>query len=274
LFSRGSYELHYNYGYRYGVGAQFSLGPEAGQSYGMVGFGLPVATHSAGVYYSTPSLAGLSVSLGLFDATQYDVTYNRTNTPRPEAELAYEFATEGFKAKVFGNGAFQKLYKQQNDKDSATLWGVSGGAGLELGPIQVGGNYFLGKGVGLTHAFAQTQGQVPHLVGPNVHPITMAPIVPEQLRKFDGFAALAQYATGVFDIRAGFGQSRAHQLDVDKAVPTPALIKTQTAISAGFVFHVNESLHPSIDYLRGMYRWYGGPKQDVNFINLGATIDW
>ncbi len=282
LFSRGSYDLHYNYGYRYGVGNQFTLGPEAGQSYGMVGFGFPVATYSAGIYYSTPSLAGLTVALGLFDATQYDVTYDRTNTPRPELELAYDLDASGVKAHIFANGGFQKLYKQNNDKDSATLWGVALGASLEFGPIQVGGNYYTGKGVGLTHAFAQPPGHTGVLVGPAVmlNPITMAAVTPDELRSFDGFGALAGYATEVFDVRLGFGQSRAHQLEIDKVMPSPALIKTQTAISVGAVFHANKHLHPSIDYLRGMYRWYtapaptGEPKQDVNFINVGATIDW
>ncbi len=280
LVSRGSFQLHYDYGYRYGVGAQFTLGPDPAQSYGLVGFGMPVATYSAGIYYTTPNLAGLKVNLGVFDATHYDTVWERTNTPRPEAELTYDFATPNFKTNVFLNGGFQKLYKQNNDKDSATLWGMAAGARLEFGPIHVGGNYFMGKGIGLTHAFAQASGHIGTLVGPKVtvNPITMAEVTSEELRQFDGFAALVQYGGKLFDVNLAFGQSRVHQLDIDKAqlalAPGPALIKTQTAIGAGFVFHATENLHLDIDYLRAMYRWYSTAKQDVNFLNLGATIDW
>ena len=94
-----------------------------------------------------------------------------------------------------------------------------------------------------------------------------------ELRMFDGSSAFAQYATGIFDINLMFGQSRAHQLDIDKLLPNK-LIKTQTGIGAAFVFHANENLHLNIDYLRAMFRWYKNEKQDVNFINAGATIDW
>jgi hypothetical protein len=51
-------------------------------------------------------------------------------------------------------------------------------------------------------------------------------------------------------------------------------IKTQTGISAGVVYHVNENLHLDVDYLRGMFRWYAGAKQDVNYINAGVTLTW
>jgi hypothetical protein len=61
---------------------------------------------------------------------------------------------------------------------------------------------------------------------------------------------------GSFDLNASFGQSRIHLLDID-LLPANAdshPIKTQTGISAGVVYHVNESLHLDVDYLRGMFR--------------------
>jgi hypothetical protein len=51
-------------------------------------------------------------------------------------------------------------------------------------------------------------------------------------------------------------------------------IKTQTGIAAGIVYHVNESLHLDLDYLRAQFRWYGTAKQDLNYINTGATLTW
>ena len=113
-------------------------------------------------------------------------------------------------------------------------------------------------------------------VGPanNVDPVTMAEVGDvDELRTFDGYSVFVQYAPGAFDINLAFGQSRAHLLDIDKLL-TDSLIKTQTGISAGFVYHASKNLHLDFDYMRAMFRWYLGDKQDVNFFNAGATIDW
>ena len=51
-------------------------------------------------------------------------------------------------------------------------------------------------------------------------------------------------------------------------------IKTQTGIAVAIVYNMNESLHLDLDYLRGQFRWYGGAKQDMNYLNAGATLTW
>ena len=127
-----------------------------------------------------------------------------------------------------------------------------------------------GRGLGLYYALeGGTTSVGPNSVNPGQQEL--------ELRTFDGYAAFAQYAPGSFDINLAVGQSRVHLLETDKTGPqagTTSLIKTQTGISAGFVYHVSKSLHWDLDYMRAMFRWYRGEKQDVNFINTGITLDW
>jgi hypothetical protein len=277
LYSRGITEIDQRYGHGYGVGYTASLGSDTGPTAGMVGFGVLAASYNAGFYYTTPSLGGLAINLGVFDPVIFSTSWNRTNTPRPETEITYDFENEAFLTHVFVNGAFQRLYKENNAKDSETMYGVGGGVRLEFGPFHLGGGGHYGKGLGMWRAFDGDGAPGATNVGPtsNLDPVTMQEVGdPSELRTFDGYSVFGQYSHEKFDINLAFGQSRAHLLAIDKLIPTDSLIKTQTGISAGFVYHVSKNLHVDVDYLRAMFRWYQGDKQDVNFINAGATIDW
>jgi hypothetical protein len=275
LYSRGITEIDQLYGHGYGVGYTASLG-DTGPSFGMIGFGVLAAAYNPGLYYTTPSLGGLAINFGVFDSVLLGTAWSRTDTPRPEAEITYDFESEAFLTHLFVNGGFQKLYKENNAREAETMWGVGGGLRLEFGPFHLGGGGHYGRGLGMWRAFDGEGTLGSTNVGPtnNIDPVTMQELGhPNELRTFDGFSAFGQYSHEKFDINLAFGQSRAHLLAIDKVL-TDSLIKTQTGISAGFVFHVSKNLHLDVDYLRAMFRWYQGDKQDVNFINAGGTIDW
>jgi len=53
-----------------------------------------------------------------------------------------------------------------------------------------------------------------------------------------------------------------------------SIIKSQTGISAGIVYHVSENLHLDVDYLNAAFKWYAGDSQTVNYINSGVTMTW
>ena len=50
------------------------------------------------------------------------------------------------------------------------------------------------------------------------------------------------------------------------------MIKTQTGISAGVVYHMSEKLHFDVDFINTSFVWYGGEKQRVNFVNTGVMM--
>jgi hypothetical protein len=269
LFSRGIVEMDFLYAHQYGVGYHGSLtgrGPAAG----LIGFGVLAAFFSPGIMYTTPKLAGLQLNLGVYDSVQIPGSWETARTPRPEFELTYDIETEDVFAKAFVNGAYQKLYGIANADISETMVGIGGGARVEVGPIHLGAGGHYGRGLGLYYALEGGDTSV----GPTE---VNAGQDPNELRTFDGFSAFAQYAPGQFDINLAAGQSRVHLLETDKTGPDAAsnsVMKTQTGISAGFVWHFSKSFHWDVDYMRAMFRWYKGDKQDVNFVNTGVTLNW
>jgi hypothetical protein len=269
LFSRGIVEMDFLYAHQYGVGYHGNLSGN-GPTAGLIGFGVLAAFFSPGIMYTTPKLAGLQLNLGVYDGVQIAGSWETTRTPRPEFELTYDIKTDGFFFKAFVNGAYQKLYRIGLADENETMLGIGYGGRVEFGPIHLGGGGHYGRGLGLYYALEGGDTSVgPTVVNP--------PEKPFELRTFDGFAAFAQYAPGDFDINLAFGQSRVHLLETDKTGPEAAntsVIKTQTGISAGFVYHITKSFHWDIDYMRAMFRWYKGEKQDVNFVNSGITLNW
>jgi hypothetical protein len=266
LYSRGIVEINFLYGHQYGVGYHGNLN-SSGPTAGMIGFGVLAAFFSPGIMYTTPKLAGLQLNLGVYDGVQIAGSWETTRTPRPEFELTYDVTVDDFFAKLFVNGAYQKLYRIAIADDSETMLGIGYGARLEYGPFHVGGGGHYGRGLGLFYALEGGDTSV----GP-----TTATGQTLELRTFDGYSIFAQYAPGDFDINVGFGQSRVHLLDVDNSAARAdfSVVKTQTGISAGFVYHFSKSFHWDIDYMRAMFRWYRGEKQDVNFVNTGVTLNW
>jgi hypothetical protein len=262
LFSRGVTTTDFLYGHGYGVGfwggsGTYSPGPTAG----LIGFGVLANSFSPGLMYTTPSLGGFKAAVGIFDPVNLAGSWEVTRTARPEAELTYDLgaADSFFKLHVYLNGAYQKVYSGPNDE---TVRGFGGGFRTEIGNLHLGAGGHYGKGLGLYYALEGSEADTPGSGKP--------------FRTADGYSVFAQYVLGQFDLNAAFGQSRIHLLDDDllpENVDTHP-IKTQTGISAGIVYHVNESLHLDLDYLRGMFRWYGDAKQDVNYINAGVTLTW
>lgn len=45
-------------------------------------------------------------------------------------------------------------------------------------------------------------------------------------------------------------------------------------MAAAFVYHFTEHVHFDIDYMRGMFEWYTGETQSVNYVNGGMTVSW
>jgi Gram-negative porin len=287
LFSRGSYESDLTYGHAYGVGFPGIKTPPAaggsqiaggltrqGPTSGMAGFGVLGGTYAGGVAYTTPSLSGLKIAAGLFEPVQLiGSAYDGTRNPRPEGEISYDLSVTGFKMHLYGDGAFQKVYNNKDTKN-ASMFGVAAGGRFEVGPVRVGLGGFRGKGLGLYYPFDASATSVSQAPGPPVTDamgVTMPGPTKNELRTFQGYSALVQVALGEIDINVGAGQTVVARTDDDK-VNIDSLIKSQTGISAGVVYHATENLHLDLDFMNAAFSWYGGQSQKVNFINTGAIL--
>lgn len=285
LFSRGATEITYLYGFNYGLGVPAGV-DNVGPGVGHIGFGVLAANFAPGVVYTTPSLAGLRLAVGIFDPNSLAGQWDRTELARPEAELTYDFKGDGFLLHLFGNGAYQKVY-QSLSKEDETVYGAGYGARVEVGPVHLGVAGHYGRGLGLSFALQPAEQITAGGASQN-----------NELRTFDGYYAQLQLALGKFDLNGGAGITRVYLLRSDKLdlidddglAETPSAdddmmpgldpqgfnnYKHQLGFSAGAVYHAMDYLHLSVDYFRAQMEWVlGGSKQVLNFVNLGATADW
>jgi hypothetical protein len=294
LYNRGATELTYRYGFAYGLGWPGSISDEGDNggnaASAHVGFGVLANGFGGGMMYSTPSLGGLTVNLGVFDANSLVGTpWERVRWPRPETEITFEAPfSETMGMKLFVNGMFQKVYKRDDPEDES-LFGAGGGAMFDLNPFHVGFAGHYGKGVGMAYALDPNEVLADNSPGGNRT---------GDLRTFSGYYLQAMFSLGdigaaPLDIHAGYGVSQVHLLDTDRtdlvdndgddanedglsdadgvtpATPTfnddgnPALvdsvgfvpIKTQTGISAGVTYHATENLHAHLDIFLASFKW-------------------
>ena len=259
LFSRGATETEFLYGHGYGLGFPGNI-DNIGPTNGMIGFGVLAAFFSPGIMYATPSIAGLQLSVGVYDPTTLPGAYESTRYARPETELTYDLKRGSVKVHLFGNAAYQNFY-HPGSNDSTSAYGAGYGGRVEVGGFHLGAAGHYGKGLGLEYAFQPGA-------------VSVGPSPAYELRKFDGFSVLAQYSTGVFDFNAGWGMSRAYLLDSDKVNGTISVLKNQQAYEIGIVFHAGDHLHFDVDALHAKATWFLGETQDMNFVNTGVTTTW
>ncbi len=287
VFGRGMTEIDVLYGHGYGVGfpmvSRSQIQPVTGDlryqgpTSGMSGFGVLGATYAGGVTYATPSMSGLKLTLGIFDPVTYNAAgWTRTGAPRPEAEITYDLHQGGVLVHVFGSAGFQTI---MTPTDDTSIWGVSGGARVELGPVRIGGGGFMGKAPGINHAFddntALSSGTaMKTMTTTDAMGMTTTSMVKSyELRNTRGFVGMVQVALGPVDVSAGAGQTVVLQVDADRAnAAMVSTLKTQTGIFGAVVYHVNESLHLDVDFITGAYRWYNGETERLNLLNAGATV--
>ena len=256
LFSRGATQNDFLYGHGYGVGFPGninSLGPTAG----LIGFGVMAAFFAPGIVYATPKAAGVQLTVGLYDPTPLQGTYEGTRWARPESELTYDLDGPTFRMHLFANGEYQKIYGNGNDL-SVTSWGVGYGGRFEVGPVHLGLAGAYGPGLGLGYA---------------LQPGSISISQGLQVRTFDGYSAFLQFAPGKFDVNLGAGVSRAFELQEDVDTRT-SLLKRQIGVSLSLVWHFTDYLHYDIDAMHGDAAWYLGEKQQFTFVSTGMTATW
>lgn len=267
LFSRGATDINVMYAHRWGVGFPNAIDSK-GPTQGMVGFGVLGSGFAAGLIYGSPVLAGFQLNVGLFDPANLSAGgWSRTSLARPEGELTFEHAlgTIG-KVVLFGNGAFQKIYKNgycaatpMTGPCDETVAGFGYGGRLELGPVRVGVAGHYGKGLGLGYAFEQSY----------------AALDPgNNLRNSDGYYAQSQVVLDKFDLFAGWGITRIYLTRLDETLPQYSNIKFQMGINGGVVYNLSPALHFDLEYMRAQANWWLGEKQVLNCFAAGMTVSW
>lgn len=318
LLGRTSYEVDFLYGHGYGVG--FPCVDAQGPTCGQVGLGALHPGYAAGILYTTPSFAGLRLSAGVFDparllsaaSTHGGVPYQRVPFLRPEGSLTFDtpLGATG-KLKLGAEGAFQPVSAVQDEdtdqnpateavpvETSKSVWGVSGGFRVELGPLRVGAAGFTGKGTGLYNPFVASDVTGGPAIEQRTDPVTLLTTnvlepAHAEIRSFSGFHAQLAGVFGSAEVGVGGGIGIVGRVPSDDQNYNLSPAKQQIGLGAHFNYHVTENVVLGLDYMRLMARWYGAPaavlvngqpvtngqrlaaeKQDANFINAGVTYHW
>ena len=298
LFSRGATDIDVLYAHRYGVGFPGTI-DNRGPTLGQIGFGVLGNGFTSGFLYGTPSFGGLQLDLGAFDAVVLPGMGNwiRTKYPLAQAEMTFTRTFGGGWGKVvlFGNGAYQKVYKDGactsfTDMETGntvpcdeTVAGVGYGGRLELGPVHIGAAGHTGRGLGLNYALETSD---------------VAQDKQGNLRRITGWYVQSQFVIGKVDLFAGWGLVQVFNTDYDnlhtiadprdpnaRIYPFNGL-KRRMGINAGIVYNVTSNLHLDLDFFRAEADFYNTPdktsagvqfpdmKQVVWVGNGGMTVNW
>ncbi len=278
LFSRGAILLDYDLEHNYGLGHPCATKVVSGGACGHAGFGVLFPGFHAGLVYNTPSLAGLQLSVGVYDPAQItEGAYRRTPLPRVEAELTYQLP-DYFRA--FAGTLWQRVSRNQTDPATMAALiqnqdasGLNYGFMANAGPLAAGFSGYFGKGLGLYTPLED-------------NPFTNL-LASGKLRKQNGYYGAASLTFGQTKFAGGLGISRLEHSSEDPpdsgSSTTP---KQQVGISGGVYQGVYKTVIIALEFFRAQTTWYNHgvsmgadtaivrPVQTVNFINAGATLIW
>lgn len=274
LFGRGGILVDAQIAHNYGVGYPCSIRDASGGACGMSGFGAPFPGFEPGMFYSTPSLGGLQISVGLYDpATIGNAQLDRAPLPRVEGEATYDFK-ETFR--LFTSGFWQVLEGTPAGGTKnlhVNAWGAQAGGMLSLGPVMLGGAGFKGTGFSPITYLEES-----------VITADSAGV----LRDSSGGFGLAAVSFDAPHLKVAGGAGLFH-LDKNKndTSVSPQLLKQNLGITVG-VYQTTGPVHFALEYFRAQTTWYDRsiasptdgtmvtvtPKQNLNFVNVGMTIAW
>ena len=140
----------------FGVGATADNVGNGGTTLGRIGFGYVYPDFNASFRYTTPSIQGTTVSVGMYDPSQIRstsaeayaaMTFNEPDAPRVEAELNVNLSgiSEGSNLAV-------SLVHQSADEAGADIeaQGIHVGGTLVAGPAAFTAHYYTGECLGIT----------------------------------------------------------------------------------------------------------------------------
>ena len=286
LFGRGGILADAAIAHDYGMGYPCSIQSAAGGACGMAAFGAIFPAFEPGFVYTTPSLGGFELAVGIYDpALVQNSQLARAPLPRVEAEASFAFKDM---LKVFANGYWQTLEGSPIEGDTgkrkditATGWGGQGGFMLNLGPVMAGGAGFLGQGISPITYLEENELSFDKQGEPRKSRggFGLAAI------KFDAIHLKVAGGAGVF-----YMDKSSHDPEPVSAsgAGNPSKPERNFGVTAG-VYQTTGPLQFALEYFRAEHALhkYGEadpndptaitikkPVQVVNYINAGFTIAW
>ena len=221
----------------FGVGATGSAGLPAsaapgtgvGTTLGRIGFGYNYPQFKAQMTYSTAAGRPLELSIGVFEAAS-NGPYDKVEIPRVEAEAVWN--SENGNTKLWAGGLLQTNKSIATD-ESASSYGVSGGAKVGGARFSLTGSGFYGMGIGTTLNFN----------GGSCSGLTCGSNGADDLRTSYGFIGQATFTPkdSKFTFAASYGSNFLEASDTESGGGDKAKIENNL-ISGGLYIQSTKSL--------------------------------
>jgi predicted porin len=238
-----------------GVGAgNGSYAAPANTSLGSIGLGYIYTDWLSQIDYTTPSLAGAKITVGVFDPLN-------TLGQIPASKKA-----PGFHAKVaFTLGSLylstSGLVQQQRNPTNALTnhpdynsWALDFGGKWDLGGLEVLGWYYTGKGVGTTGLFVASDDG---LGNP---------------RNSDGYLVQGTYKFVGTKFGINYGQSNLHAASGDVGLTRAALVNKNDKVTVGVYQDLTANLLLLLEVSRLESQNNAGQKNTSRNLNVGAFL--
>jgi hypothetical protein len=247
LFNRGGMRMNWFLMHQHGIGHPCNVDGSGTAQCGHTGVGSMFPNRNAQIGYATPEVAGMQLSVAMFDGAMINEQWNLTQIVGRTQEVAQQPAV--------GHPGIPA------DK-TINVWGVGGGAWGRFGGFGLGGTGWYGAGLGTATPFGNTA----------VDDIGM-------LRKHFGYLAIANFRVGKFEIAASYGSTNVQETDWDKN-PNPAIsdkvsvIKQVRGIGGKLAYHIVPAVVFSIDGLNLHHTWWRNETQNANVVSGGLVAKW
>lgn len=282
LYNRGGMRMNWFLMHQHGVGHPCNVDGSGTATCGHTGVGSMFPNRNAQLGYATPDVAGLQLSVAMFDGAMINDQWNRTPLPRFEAEATFKKPMGGVKdypdeINAWVNGLTQQVGRTQEvapqpaippamvghpgipaDK-TISVWGVGAGAWARFSGFGIGATGWYGAGLGTATAFGNTA----------VDDIGEA-------RKHFGYLAIANFRLENIEFAASYGSTNARETNWDKHPDNPdkiSLIKEVRGIGGKVAYHMKAVVF-SIDGMNLHNTWWRNEKQTANVISGGLVAKW
>jgi len=234
-----------------GVGAaNTNMAAPANTSLGSIGLGYIYTDWLAQINYTTPDLAGFTLTIGVFDPLEPILQGVPTpeGSPGVHGKVAYENGPVYVSASVLWQ-------EHEGVADAADFdsWAFDIGGKLTFGPLEILGWYYSGEGVGTTGLFFFGDDGLGNE------------------RDSDGFLAQITYELGSTKLGVNYGESN---LDLASGELSSALVKSNEKYTIGVYHSLTENLILLAEFTDVKSRSHNGIRNDSSNFNIGAYLSF
>jgi predicted porin len=232
-----------------GVGAgNGNYAAPANTSLGSIGLGYIYTDTLAQINYSTPDLAGVQLTIGIFDPVEpiFQGAATPKGAPGLHGKIAYRI----------GNAYLSATFLSQQQEGLAASQDYSSraydvGGKVKLGAVDLMAYYYAGQGVGTTGLFVLSDDGNGHA------------------RDSDGFITQATYTFGRTKLGINYGQSN---LERTSAEAPSALVSKNSKYTLGVYRSLTANLTLLSEFSDVRARAHNGFKNDSSSVNVGAFM--